>query len=175
VGWNRSEAQQRRPLDRQIHAFRRSEWITRLVDIIAMLCALGGCLFIQPKVEMDASTAAMIAANSGDAAGAACFKALEPVVGSFSASSKWPARARSSSRRTGRARRLRPDCSCICHTKSRELSLTDRPERPSHLFFACKNRSCVGSMRPGKGRIRGRRPARWRGAARFRRTPVLLS
>ena len=36
---------------------------------------------MQQKVEMDASAAAMIAANAGDAAGAACFKALEPVVG----------------------------------------------------------------------------------------------
>ncbi len=55
--------------------------ISRIVKIIAMFCALGGCSVVQPKVEMDASTAATIAANSGDTAGAACFKALEPVVG----------------------------------------------------------------------------------------------
>ena len=51
------------------------------IRIFAILCALGGCSAIQPKVEMDASTAATIAVNSGDTAGAACFKALEPVVG----------------------------------------------------------------------------------------------
>ena len=52
-----------------------------LIRIFAILCALGGCSLIQQKVEMDASTAATIAANAGDTAGAACFKALEPVVG----------------------------------------------------------------------------------------------
>ena len=52
----------------------------KVITIFAIFCALGGCSVIQQKVEMDASTAAMIAANSGDAAGAACFKALEPVV-----------------------------------------------------------------------------------------------
>jgi hypothetical protein len=52
-----------------------------VIKIFAILCALGGCSVIQPKVEMDATTAATIAANSGDTAGAACFKALEPVVG----------------------------------------------------------------------------------------------
>ena len=55
--------------------------ICKLMKIVAILCALGGCSVIQQKVEMDASTAATIAANVGDAAGAACFKALEPVVG----------------------------------------------------------------------------------------------
>jgi hypothetical protein len=56
--------------------------IRKIVKILAILSALGGCSLIQQKVEMDASTAAVIAANSGDTAGAACFKALEPVVGS---------------------------------------------------------------------------------------------
>ena len=55
--------------------------IYKVIYILAVLCALGECSAIQQKVEMDASTAAMIAANSGDTAGAACFKALEPVVG----------------------------------------------------------------------------------------------
>ena len=55
--------------------------ILNLIRIFAILCALGGCSLIQQKVEMDASTAATIAANAGDTAGAACFKALEPVVG----------------------------------------------------------------------------------------------
>jgi hypothetical protein len=55
--------------------------ISRIVKTFAILCALGGCSAIQQKVEMDASAAATIAANSGDTAGAACFKALEPVVG----------------------------------------------------------------------------------------------
>jgi hypothetical protein len=55
--------------------------IYKVIYILAVLCALGGCSAIQQKVEMDASTAAMIAANAGDTAGAACFKALEPVVG----------------------------------------------------------------------------------------------
>ena len=55
--------------------------ISRIVKIFAILCALGGCSVIQQKAEMDASTAATIAANAGDTAGAACFKALEPVVG----------------------------------------------------------------------------------------------
>ena len=55
--------------------------IYKVIYILAVLCALGGCSAIEQKVEMDASTAAMIAANAGDTAGAACFKALEPVVG----------------------------------------------------------------------------------------------
>ena len=55
--------------------------IYKVIYILAVLCALGGCSAIQQKVEMDASTAATIAANAGDTAGAACFKALEPVVG----------------------------------------------------------------------------------------------
>ena len=55
--------------------------IYRLISIFAILFALGACSVIQQKVEMDASTAALIAANAGDTAGAACFKALEPVVG----------------------------------------------------------------------------------------------
>ena len=55
--------------------------ILNVIRIFAVLSALAGCSVIQQKVEMDASTAATIAANSGDTAGAACFKALEPVVG----------------------------------------------------------------------------------------------
>ena len=55
--------------------------ILNVIRIFAVLCALGGCSVIQQKVEMDASTAAMIAANAGDTAGVACFKGLEPVVG----------------------------------------------------------------------------------------------
>ncbi|MBV8936981.1 MAG: hypothetical protein JO095_14405 [Alphaproteobacteria bacterium] len=51
------------------------------IKIFAILSVLAGCSAVQQKVEMDASAAAMIAANAGDAAGAACFKALEPVVG----------------------------------------------------------------------------------------------
>ncbi len=54
--------------------------IYRLLQFLAVLCALAGCSAVQQGVEMDASTAAMIADNAGDAAGAACFKALEPVV-----------------------------------------------------------------------------------------------
>ena len=49
--------------------------------IFTILCALSGCSVVQQKIDMDASTAATIAANAGDTAGAACFKALEPVVG----------------------------------------------------------------------------------------------
>ncbi len=56
--------------------------IFKVIYILAVLCALGACSVVQQKVEMDASTAATIAANAGDTAGAACFKALEPVVGS---------------------------------------------------------------------------------------------
>ena len=59
--------------------------IYKAIAMFAILCALGGCSVIQQKVEMDASTAATIAANSGDTAGAACFKALEPVVGTVPA------------------------------------------------------------------------------------------
>src|SRR5215813_3832620 len=59
--------------------------IFKLVNIFAILCVLVGCSAIQQKVEMDASTAAMIAVNAGDTAGAACFKALEPVVGTVPA------------------------------------------------------------------------------------------
>ena len=55
--------------------------ICKLINIVLMLCALVGCSAIQQKVEMDASTAAIIAANAGDTVGATCFKALEPVVG----------------------------------------------------------------------------------------------
>jgi hypothetical protein len=55
--------------------------IYKVVNVLAIVCALGGCSAVQQKVEMDASAAATIAANAGDTAGAACFKALEPVVG----------------------------------------------------------------------------------------------
>jgi hypothetical protein len=55
--------------------------ISKLISLIVILAALVGCSAIHQKVEMDASTASMIAANAGDMAGAACFKALEPVVG----------------------------------------------------------------------------------------------
>jgi hypothetical protein len=55
--------------------------VYKVISILAVVCALGGCSAIQQKVEMDASTAATIAATAGDTAGAACFKALEPVVG----------------------------------------------------------------------------------------------
>jgi hypothetical protein len=55
--------------------------IRRLVKFLAILRALSGCSVLQQKVEMDASTAAVIAAKFGGTAGAACFKALEPVVG----------------------------------------------------------------------------------------------
>jgi hypothetical protein len=54
--------------------------VYKVISILAIVCALAGCSAIQHKVEMDASTAATIAANAGDTAGAACFKALEPVV-----------------------------------------------------------------------------------------------
>ena len=55
--------------------------VYKVISILAVVCALGGCSAIQQEVEMDASTAATIAATAGDTAGAACFKALEPVVG----------------------------------------------------------------------------------------------
>ena len=58
-----------------------SKRLYRLVTFLAMLWAVVGCSAVQQKVEMDASTAAQIAANAGDSAGAACFNALEPVVG----------------------------------------------------------------------------------------------
>ncbi len=51
------------------------------IKTFVFLGALAGCSAVQQKVEMDASTAEMIAANAGDTTGAACFKALEPVVG----------------------------------------------------------------------------------------------
>ena len=54
--------------------------IFKLFKIIAFLCVLGGCSALQQKVEMDAAGAAMIAAAAGDPSGAACFKALEPLV-----------------------------------------------------------------------------------------------
>ena len=53
----------------------------KLINIILILSALVGCSAVQQKAEMDASAAALIAENTGDTAGAACFKALEPVVG----------------------------------------------------------------------------------------------
>ncbi len=55
--------------------------VLNVIRIFAVLSALAGCSVIQQKGDMDASTAATIAANVGDTAGAACFKALEPVVG----------------------------------------------------------------------------------------------
>jgi len=55
--------------------------IYNVIRIFGIFCALAGCSVIEPKVEMDALTAAAIAANAGDTAGVACFKALEPVVG----------------------------------------------------------------------------------------------
>jgi hypothetical protein len=55
--------------------------ISKIIKILGILGVVAGCSVIQQKVEMDASTAAMIAADAGDTAGAACFKALEPVVG----------------------------------------------------------------------------------------------
>jgi hypothetical protein len=55
--------------------------IYKSIKIILMFSALVGCSAVQQKVEMDASTAAVIAENAGDTAGAACFKALEPIVG----------------------------------------------------------------------------------------------
>lgn len=58
-----------------------SKNLYRIVTFLAMLGSVIGCSAIQQKVEMDASTAAQIAANAGDSAGAACFTALEPVVG----------------------------------------------------------------------------------------------
>jgi hypothetical protein len=60
---------------------RNSKKLYKLLTFLAMLGAMAGCSAIQQKVEMDTSTAAQIAANAGDTAGAACFKALEPVVG----------------------------------------------------------------------------------------------
>jgi hypothetical protein len=39
------------------------------IKIFAVLGVLAGCSAVQQKVEMDASAAAMIAANAGDAAG----------------------------------------------------------------------------------------------------------
>ncbi len=55
--------------------------IYKILRFLALLGALAGCSVLQQKVEMDASAAATIAENAGDPAGAACFKALEPVVG----------------------------------------------------------------------------------------------
>ena len=54
--------------------------IVKFVNFLVILCALAGCSVVQEKVAMGASAAAVIAANAGDTAGAACFKALEPVV-----------------------------------------------------------------------------------------------
>ena len=53
----------------------------KLINIILILSALVGCSAAQQKLEIDASTAALIAKNAGDTAGTACFRALEPVVG----------------------------------------------------------------------------------------------
>jgi hypothetical protein len=52
-----------------------------------MLYTVAGCSAIQQRVAMNASTAAMIAANAGDTVGAACFSALEPIVGTAPAGS----------------------------------------------------------------------------------------
>jgi len=50
--------------------------MTRILSLIGTL-ALVGC----QVVEMDAQTAAAIATAAGDTEGAACFTALEPIVG----------------------------------------------------------------------------------------------
>jgi hypothetical protein len=55
--------------------------ISKIIKILGILGFVAGCSVIQQKVEMDAATAATIAANAGDTAGAACFRTLEPVVG----------------------------------------------------------------------------------------------
>lgn len=60
---------------------RNSRRLYKLVTFVAMLCTVVGCSAIQQKVEMDATAAAQIAASAGDSAGAACFTALEPIVG----------------------------------------------------------------------------------------------
>lgn len=60
---------------------RNCKRLYRVVTFLAMLGAMAGCSAIQQKAEMDMSTAAQIAANAGDKVGAACFDALEPVVG----------------------------------------------------------------------------------------------
>lgn len=60
---------------------RNSGKLYKVMMFIVLLGAVVGCSAAQQKVEMDASTAAQIAANAGDSAGAACFNALEPVVG----------------------------------------------------------------------------------------------
>jgi len=92
--------------------------IYKVIRIFAIFCPLAGCSAIQQKVEMDASTAATIAANAGDTAGAACFKALEPVVGTAPAGllSKFEVARAGADRHRGRARARRspPGCSCIC-------------------------------------------------------------
>jgi hypothetical protein len=54
--------------------------IRKLFKFLVILCSLAGCSVVTQKIETDATTAAVIAANAGDATGAACFKALEPVV-----------------------------------------------------------------------------------------------
>jgi hypothetical protein len=59
----------------------KGQMIFKIIQFLAVLAALAGCSVVQQNVELDAATAATIAANSGDAVGAACFKALEPVVG----------------------------------------------------------------------------------------------
>lgn len=72
--------------------------ICKVIKLLAILCALAGCSVVQQKVEMDASTAATIAAVSGDTAG------LLQSAG---------ARGRDGSD-TDRAHRSPPGCSCIC-------------------------------------------------------------
>ena len=84
-----------------------SEMMCKTVNILAILCALAGCSVIQQKAEMDASTAATIAANSGDTAGAACFKALEPVVGTAPSRPPQQVRGRPRGSDRGRGRAVR--------------------------------------------------------------------
>lgn len=55
---------------------RNSKNLYKLLTFLAMLGSMAGCSAIQQKVEMDTSTAAVIAAHDGDR-----FNALEPVVG----------------------------------------------------------------------------------------------
>ena len=101
---------------------RNSTKLYKLVTFFAMLCAMVGCSALQQKVEMDASTAAQIAVNAGDTAGAACFNALEPVVGTAPAgllSTFEAVRAGRIAVEEGPARRSPPNCCCTCLTKCR--------------------------------------------------------
>jgi hypothetical protein len=138
--------------------------IYKVINTLVILCALAGCSVLQQKLEMDASAAAMIAANAGDTAGAARFKALEPVVGTAPAGllSKFEvARAGQIVIEDGPCAPLAAGLFLHLLNKVPGDTLTAGREHRAPVLLLLKQ---VEQVRD-RGRVREKHPARWRGAA----------